>query len=72
MPPPPAPPAFSKGPPTQPASTLRAPMTPSSLESFRYRDGIPLSSVSNDSGEVHMVVDILNSPKIVVISFNEE
>jgi len=72
--PPPTAPISTQGPPP-PASTplaLCALMLPSSTESSRYRDGIPLFDISSNSGEVHMVVDFPYSLKAVVISSNKE
>jgi len=37
-----------------------------------FSDRIPLLDVSGDSREVHMVVDIPDTPKLIELSFDEE
>jgi len=69
VPPPPAPPTLTQGPPPLPTPPIPdALMSSSSSKSFGYGDSIPLSDVSANLGEAHMVVDIPD----VMISSNEE
>ena len=55
-------------PPTSPP-TLDAPQLPDSPESSRSVEGIALS---NGSSEVHIVVDLSNTPKVVDFSSDDE
>jgi len=66
-PPSPAPPVLTQGPPSPPVSGT--PQPPDGLVSSKSRDGIPLA---NESGEVHMVVDLPDTTQLVKLSSNDK
>jgi len=61
---PPTPPIAAQRPPTP-----SAPPLPDSPKSSKFKEGIPLSIVL---GEVHMVMDLLGTPKLVELNSNDK
>jgi len=56
----------------QPPPTLGAAQLPTKSVSSRSSDGIPLSDVSRDSGQVYMVAEIPDIQEVKELSSNEE
>jgi len=48
------------------------PQPPASLESLRFSDRILLSYVSEDSGEVHMVMELPDTSELIELSSNDD